>query len=215
MGFSLGGSLKSAFKGAVLGPLGSVNTGLLGGAGITGGQIFGGDARNEAARIAAEAQQKAIDEQRRQFDLSRGDILPFLQGGLQAQSQLQDIFSGKTNATNDPLMQQQLALAGKQAGRFASAGGSLGTGAYNKDLLRGTANVFNNRINQLLALRSGGQSAAGTLGSLGQATAANVGQGLQNLGNIQAAPYLGKANTIDNLLQTALGAGIGGLMGGM
>jgi hypothetical protein len=209
MGFNLGSAIKDLGKNVL-------SSGVFGGGlekGFTKITDKSNDYRDTAAELAAQGQQAGIDELARQFNLTREDLLPFLQGGLRAQTQIEDLLSGKADFANDPLLNQQLDLAGKQAGRFASAGGYLGGGQFSKDLLRGTSGVFDNRINQLLALRSGGQAAGQSIGSFGANTAGQTARLLGNIGNIQAAPYLSKANTIDQLLNTGLGVGLGALVG--
>lgn len=194
MGFSLSGALQGGVTGFLVGgPVGALAGAGLGG--LVGGQAD--DAREDAARDAARGEQLAIDESRRQFDLSRQDLLPFLERGNQAGEQA-------FTQLNDPNFRQNLQdQAGKQAGRFASAGGFLGGGKFAKDIVRGTAGVESNRINQLLALSGAGQNAGGSLANLGQNTASRVGGGLRNIGGIQAGSRIGKANSLDNLLNTA------------
>jgi len=204
MGFSLSGALTGGLGGFLAGgPIG----GLIG-AGLGG--FAGGEAdaqRQAAADAAARGQQASIAEQRRQFDITQENLQPFLQGGQEAQNMLFNIFGGG----GDPLLQRQLQgnldMALKAAQRRGSAGGYLGTGQFVKDATRGLAgtqaNLENQRINQLLALRGGGQSAGVSLGNFGQTTAQNVGQGLTNIGGLQAGLNIGKANSIDNMLNQA------------
>lgn len=49
-------------------------------------------ASKEASRLQAQTQQQALDEARRQFDVSREDQLPFLETGQQALYKLADLF---------------------------------------------------------------------------------------------------------------------------
>ena len=196
MGFSLGGALQGGLGGFLAGgPIGGIAGGLLGG--IAGGKAE--DQRAAAAGAATRGQQAAIAEQRRQFDITQQNLQPFLEGGQQAQSRIFDLLAGGT----DPLLQAQQSMATKAALRRGSAAGNLGTGAFVKDLARGLAGTTNQRINQLLALRSGGQAAGQSLGGFGTQTAGAVGQGLVNIGQTQAGLNLGRANSIDNLLNQA------------
>lgn len=197
MGFSLGGALQGALGGFVSGggALGAIGGGLLGG-------FAGGEAeaqRAAAAGAATRGEQARIDELKRQFGATEQYLQPFLQGGVQGQSRIFDLLQGGT----DPLLQSQQDLATKAALRRGSAAGNLGTGAFVKDLTRGLADVTNQRINQLLSLRSGGIAAGQALGGFGQNLASNVGKGLINIGETKAGLNLGRANSIDQLLNQA------------
>jgi hypothetical protein len=195
MGFSLGGALKGGLGGFLVGgPAGAFAGAALGG--IAGGEAE--DTRKDALRAANQGSQAAIAEKRRQFDLTRGDLLPFLEGGQQAQGKIFDLLAGGS----DPLLQAQAGLAEKAAGRRASVLGG-GAGTFQKDVLRGVSNLTNQRINQLLALRAGGQSAGTSLGSFGANAATGIGRNLQNIGQSTAGYNIGKANSIDNLLNQA------------
>lgn len=190
--------------------LGAIGGALIGGipGAIVGSGVDGfSSGRSDAARAGIEGQLAGINELRRQYDLTRGDLLPSIEAGNRARSQIEDILAGKVDFSQDPLLQNQFSQAAKGAGRFASAGGTLGTGGYNKNLLRGTQEVINSRINQLLGLAGAGQNAATSAGGLGANTASQIAGSQGQIGQLQAAPYLSRANTLDQLLQ--LGAGFG------
>ena len=204
MGFSLSGALSGGLTGFLVGgPAGALGGAALGG--FAGGEAD--DQRQAAADAAARGQQASIAEQRRQFDITQQNLQPFLEGGQKAQNMLFDLFGGG----GDPLLQRQLQgnldMALKSAQRRGSAGGYLGTGQFIKDATRGLAGtqsaLENQRINQLLALRGGGQSAGVSLGTFGANTAQNIGQGLTNIGGINAGLNIGKANSIDNMINQA------------
>ena len=198
MGFSLSGALSGGIGGFLAGgPWGGLAGAALGG--FAGGEAE--DQRQAAADAAARGQQASIAESRRQFDITRQDLAPFLERGNIAGQRVLDLLNQPSPL---PGLQD---LATKQALRRGSVAGNVGTGAFVKDLTRGLADVqqgfTNQRINQLLALSGRGQSAGTNLGTFGANMAQNVGQGMVNIGNTQAGLNIGRANSIDNLLNQA------------
>lgn len=178
-----------------------------------------------AARRAASAQtasaQAGIEEQRRQFDVVRGLLQPFVtagQGALGGQQAL----AGLSGANA-----QRAAIAGIQAGpQFgalvqageagilsnASATGGLRGGNTQAALAQFRPQILSGLIDQQYA-RLGGLSA------MGQNAAAGVGSAAQNTGNAvsglmqqQGAAQAGGALATGQAVGNALG-GLGGLIG--
>lgn len=193
MSFSLGGALSGAVSGFSMGGWWGAAAGAIAG-GVAGGAEE--DKQKKAARQLRDAQKQSLAAQQGQYSETKNALAPFLAGGLEGQNMLMDVLKGRQTFENDPLMQAQFSQAGKLAGRYASAGGQLGTGAYKKNLLRGVSDVYNNRINQLMTLSGRGQSGNFQLGGLGQNYANNLSDIYGNMGNIGAAQSLGQANTI-------------------
>ena len=191
-------------------------SGLLSG-GIVGGLIEGRaeDLQERAAEQSLQGQRESIAESRRQFDLTREDLLPFITGGVEGQNMLLSILRGETDISQDPATQNMLNLAGKQAGRFASARGSLGTGSFMKDLLRGVNDVYQNKVNNLLAVSGRGQNAAGASGQFGAQVAGNIGNRLAQMGDIRAGLNIGRANNLTNALNNLFSLGAAAYGGGM
>lgn len=182
----MGFSLSKTFKG-----IGDVAKGVL---------TLGGSYMKDAAKAANKGSDAAIAEQRRQFDLTRGDLLPFLEGGKEGLNMLLPLLRGEINPENDPFLSSELNLANKAAGRAASASGRIGSGSYNKDLLRGTSGVLQNRIAQLMGLAGAGQSAGTSIGGFGANSSNAISGYLQDKGLNNAGVSLGRANTVQNIL---------------
>lgn len=196
MAFSLEGAVSGGLSSFLVtgNPLIAAGGAVL--AGIAGGKADG--LRRDAAGNVIAGNNAAIAENQRQFDLTRADTAPFLENSINAQNQALDILG-------NPIDENELFdLAGKQAGRFASAGGTLGTGTFKKDLFRGVAdvrsNLRNNRISQLLQISGSGPAVAGIRANAGAGTAGRIGSALQNSGDVSAGLDIGRANSIDNLI---------------
>ncbi len=174
-----------------------------------GNALFGGS-QKEAGRIQSEGFEKGIAEQRRQFDLSRTDLAPFLQGGLQGQSMLLNLLQQPGSFTQDPGAQFALQQGVKARDRSAAARGGLGAGAHLKDLERfgqGLASQqFNNRIQQLLQLAGGGRQVAQSQAQLGQQSSSNIANLMGQAAGAQAAGVVGQGNALRGLIGAGIGA---------
>lgn len=167
----------------------------------------------DAAAAAATA------EQRRQYDLTRQDQLPFLQGAYDAlnrqQAALEGDFSGFEDSPDYAFARQQ-ALQSQERGA-AARGGFMGGGADadRMTLASGLASQnFGNYWNRLAGRAGQGQSAATTLGGLGANMATNIGGNLMDAANARASSYANTANQWGNFGNQAAGA-FGSWYGGL
>lgn len=172
---------------------------------IVGG-ILGAGASKKAAKAQTEAFGQAIDEERRQYDTTRSDLLPWLTAGQSALSGLLDIVG--LNGTD----KQQAAINGIQSGPLfqseyrqgteailqnAAATGGLRGGNTQHSLANFGSDLLAQEIERQYA-KLGGISGAGaqtgsTLGGLG-ANSANAIAGLfGNIGQAKAGGILGQA----------------------
>ena len=141
-----------------------------------GAAIAGANKAAGAAKAGAKASQQATDatiaEQRRQFDLSRADQMPWLNAGKDALGNLQKLNSGDFSAfTQSPDYQFALDEGFKAMDRSAASRGRLYSGGYGQDLTKygqglATQN-YGNYYNRLAALANVGQTTASGLGGLG------------------------------------------------
>ena len=190
------------------------------GAGLASAGIQAGAARRAGAQQAASAQ-AGIDEQRRQFDLVRKLLDPYVNAGgqgLQAQLGLMGL--------NGPDA-QRTAIEGIQSGsefgtmvqegenailQNASATGGLRGGNTQGALAQFRPQVLNSLINQQLqrfgGLAASGQNAAAGLGGFAQATGSAVSGLMQQQGAAQAGASLVRGQAFGNFL-----GGIGGMIG--
>lgn len=198
---------------------------------LTGAQLVGGYLSHDAAGDAADAQQQssqaAIDEQRRQYDLTRSDFAPWRETGAQGLSKLADLlginggsgtllqpFTG-ADVANEPGYQFGLSQGEQGINRGARARGMFDSGAAMKDLLRfnqdyaGTkfneafnrdATTKGNMFNWLSGVSGSGQTATGQVSNAGQNMSNNVSNLTTGAGNARAAGIVGGANAINNTI---------------
>lgn len=171
----------------------------------------------------AQAQQDAADaataEQRRQYDLTRQDQMPFLDAGYDAlrrqQQALDGDWSGFENSPDYLFALQQ----GTQAlDRGAAARGGFTGGGADADRIKlgqGLASQnFGNYWNRLAGRAGQGQSSATNLGGLGMQMASNIGGNMMDAANARASSYANSANAWGNFGNQAAGA-FGSWYGGL
>jgi hypothetical protein len=90
------------------------------GASILGG-MMGADASEDAAAAQSAATDRAIDEQRRQFDLSRGDLAPYRQLGSAAVGRVGQLL-GLGDVTNPSRTVDQIKSDLRSSGRYTLPG---------------------------------------------------------------------------------------------
>lgn len=174
---------------------------------ITG---VGGFLANRAAGRAADAQvgasNAATAEQRRQFDLIRGDLAPFREQGVNALN----TFAGEVNRPLEATPQFNF-LLNQGVGaldRSAASRGKLLSGQQVKAVQQfGTdlAGQFSNdRLNRLASLAGVGQTATTQGGVFGANAANQIGANLINAGNARASGFVGQSNAINDSLNNFL-----------
>lgn len=162
---------------------------------------YGAHQAGKAGDAAAEGGQQSIAEQRRQFDLTRQDQLPFLEAGydaLRAQNAaLKGDFSGFENSPDYAYAYQQ----GMRSLDRGSIGNMFG-GGHDADRIvlgQGLASQnFNNYWSRLAGRAGQGQQTAQNLGSLGGQYAQNVGNAYQDMANARASSYVAQGNAWGN-----------------
>ena len=180
---------------------------------------------NKAASAQKDASKKSIAEQKRQFDLSRADQMPWLQAGSSALGQMQALNKGDfSQFYQSPDYQFALDQGMKGLDRSAAARGRLYSGGYGQDLTnyaQGMATQnYGNYYNRLAGLSGTGQTTATNLGSLGQNYANAYSNQQANIGNARASAYQGYANALNGTYDSkgnrsgGLFNQIGGWLGG-
>ena len=172
-----------------------------------GAAIVGGALSSSASKKAAKSQQQSADaataEQRRQYDLSRSDQMPWLSAGSSALGQMQALNSGDFSSFNaSPDYQWTLSEGMKGLDRSAAAKGRMYSGGYGEDLTRyaqGAASTqYGNYYNRLAGLAGVGQTTASGLGILGANSANQIGNNMQNAADARASGYANSANAWGN-----------------
>lgn len=202
------------------------------GAAIVGGSVLSGVLGSKAASKSAKAnqkgQEKGIAEQRRQFDITQGNLQPFQEAGTAAIGGQQDLLglngpeaqAAAFAAMQDSPGQQFLRdRAQKNLLRNSSAIGGLGGGNVRSALVEqgvGFAQQdLQNQFGRLGQLAGQGQSAATSIGQFGQNTANQIQQGQSNIGQARSTGIVNQNNAIQNAFSGAMsGAAQGGFFGG-
>lgn len=173
-------------------------------------------AAEDAAAAGERGAQLSTAEQRRQYDLTRQDQMPWLQAGQRA-LQLQDNFlRGDTSGFENSAGYKFAVDQGFQGlNRGAAANGSFNSGGADADRIafgQGLASQYADNYWNKLSARAGiGQSTASGLGTLGANMAANVGNNYMNAANARASSYQQGAAAQNQAIGTATGAIVGGL----
>ncbi len=165
----------------------------------TGGTLLGaymaGQGGKDAGETSAAGALAAVDEQRRQYDTSRADQMPWLEAGRGALNRLND---PNANFAASPDYAFRREEGTRDIGNsFAARGGALSGNAlrglteFNSGLASGE---FGNWWNRQAGLAGVGQTAASNLGTLGANTANNVGNALQNGANARASGIVDQTN---------------------
>lgn len=147
---------------------------------VVGGAIAQGNAADKAAAASQNATNASIAEQRRQFDLTRQDLMPWMDTGGWALGKQREFLSGDMSGFEDSAGYQFARDQGIQGlDRSAAARGGLLSGGHSADLMRfGQGLAFqhaDNYWNKLAGLSNTGQATASGLGSLGMGMANQIG----------------------------------------
>jgi len=178
--------------------------------GIAAAAVVGAYSANQqskAGRAGANAQERAAnaatEEERRQFDLTRQDQMPFLQAGQNAVNLQQAFLAGDTSGFDkSPDYTFAVDQGTKALDRGATAHGNLWGGGADADRIRlgqGLATQYaTNYWNKLAGMAGQGQTSATNLGGLGMGMAANIGNNLGNAAAARASSFANTANAWSN-----------------
>jgi hypothetical protein len=159
---------------------------------------YGASEQSKAAKQGADAnqawQEKGINEQRRQYDQSRQDMLPWLNAGTGALGQMQALNSGDFSQFYESPDYKFAFSEGQRAlDQGAASRGGLFGGGNSRDSIRygqGMASQqYNSFYNKLQSMAGQGQTTAGGLGQLGAQMAGNIQQGYGNIGQARQSAY--------------------------
>lgn len=177
--------------------------------------LVGGALSNRAAGRGADAQQQAAlattEEQQRQFDITRQDMMPWMDAGRVALERQQAVLSGDYSGferSPDYLYARQQGLQSLDYGA-AARGGFMGGGADadRMNFATGLATQnLGNYWNKLSGVSGTGQQTATNLGNFGANFANQVGGNLMAGANARASSYAAQANNWNQALNTGYGA---------
>jgi hypothetical protein len=188
-----------------------IETLVAAGAGLLGASMQA-DAVGNAADSQAASSAAGIAEQRRQFDLTRGDFAPYRETGVRALGSLEsDINKGPTAADvmSDPgyqfgLQQGQQAIDRKAAaagGRISGASLKRASGFATDYATSGYNAAYQrrqDRLNRLAALAGIGQTATGSSAAAGGQSSNAISGLLERQGDSTAAAGLARGNIWGN-----------------
>lgn len=198
--------------------------------------LFGGDQAKAARRAAnqqARSAEEATAESRRQFDVTQGNIQPFIDAGAElipqnAQNATLEGFGQNINdifgsGVLDPLISERMNAVRTDSARSGlrrSGEGLQAIADVPTDLAFMLESLLTDRTSNVVG---SGQNAAARLGALGADNARTIGGYLQDRGNARAQGTIGSANAraagaqnILSLGSAGLGAaGSAGLLGGL
>lgn len=162
-----------------------------------GSALIGSKASKKAANAQVASTEAATAEQRRQFDLTRGDFAPWREAGAGAIGRLSDMLQPGYDHTTSPGYQFRFNEGQRAVESGGAARGSLFSGGTLKDLIRFgqgvAADDFNQQFGRTATVAAGGLQANTTLGSLGANAATNIGSNMIQGGNARASGYAGQA----------------------
>ena len=185
------------------------------------GALIGSSASKKASKAQQKAAAEAVAEQRRQFDLSRGDLEPWRTAGGAAIKAGSAMLQPGFDYTASPGYQWRLDEGLRGVQNSAAAKGLLQSGGTLKGIDKYgqgfAAQDFQDQFNRQMAVASGGQQATQAGAALGQQTANSIGDLLTQAGNAKASGYIGSANSwlnginnFDNRMMSAMKMGMGG-----
>ena len=176
----------------------------IGGATLVGG-VLGANASKSAANTAARGTDASIAEQRRQYDLTRADQMPWMQAGSSALNRLQDPNAFQTS----PGYQFRLSEGQRGVEQTAAARGGATSGNALKalaDYNQGTASSeYGNWWNQQAGLAGVGQAATNAVSAAGANSTNNIGNALMYGADARASGIIGGANSIVGSINSGIG----------
>lgn len=188
------------------------------GAALLGGAAAGGLSSIAGSLMGSSAQKKAskqaIAAQMAMFEKMQKNLQPYMDAGESAINPLLGLIGANGEDPQAALEKlpgyQFTKTQGLKAVQNSAAARGLGSsGAAYKgaaDYATGLAdNTFGDQFNRLLGLTTMGANAAAGAGSGAIQTGANVASSYGNLGNAEAAGYLGGAAGINNSVNSGMG----------
>lgn len=164
------------------------------------GGLLERDGAKDAARESAAGAAAALAENRRQYDTSRADMMPWLEAGRGALGRLQDPTAFTASPSYNFVRDE--GMRGIE-NSFAARGGAASGNALRRlaEFNAGLASQeHNNWWNQQAGLAGVGQTSAQNLGVLGANSANNAGGLMQQQANARASGIAGSTNALTNLL---------------
>lgn len=174
-----------------------------------GSTVLGVVGADRAADAQVGASDRAIAESQRQFDTARSDLMPTINLGRQAATQLGQVNSGDmTPFTQSPGYQFNLAQGQQAIDRSLAARGKSLSGQGVKEGIRYASGLASNEFgpfyDRLLASAGLGTTGAAASANAGANMASNVGNASMAAGNARASGYANQFGALQGGIQNAL-----------
>lgn len=176
---------------------------------------YSADQQSKAGKAGAAAQQAASNaataEERRQYDQTRQDQLPFMEAGYDSLRRQTAALNGDLSGfENSPDYLYARDQGIQSLDRSAAAKGGYTGGGADADRMTFASGLasqnFNNYWDRLRGRAGQGQGSAQNLGGYGAQMAGNIGNNLMNGASARASSYANTANAWGNFGQQAVGA---------
>lgn len=175
------------------------------------GGLIGKSGSKNAAAAQEQASAAAVAEQRRQYDLTRQDQMPWMDAGRGALDRLTTASTGdNSNFFASPDYNFRRAEGQRGMEQSAAARGGAFSGNALKALSEFNQNIaageYGDWWNRQAGLAGVGQAATNQVGQLGAQTANNIGQLQLAAGDARASGIIGSANATNQGINNALNA---------
>lgn len=175
------------------------------------GGLIGKSGSKNAAAAQQQASAAAVAEQRRQFDLTRQDQMPWMDAGRGALDRLTTASTGdNSNFFASPDYNFRRAEGQRGMEQSAAARGGAFSGNALKALSEFNQNIaageYGDWWNRQAGLAGVGQAATNQVGQLGAQSANNIGQLQLAAGDARASGIIGSANATNQGINNALNA---------
>jgi hypothetical protein len=166
-----------------------------------GAELWSSNQANKGNKDAANAvqagQQSGIDEQRRQFDLTRQDMAPWLSAGTDALGKQTAFLNGDWSGfQNSPDYKYALSQGLDSIDHRAAARGGLFGGGNTRDAMTFGSGLATKNAdgywNKIAGMSGTGNASAANLGSLGASMANGISGAYSNMGNARASSYFNR-----------------------
>lgn len=182
---------------------------IIGGVTSIGGALIGSKAAKKGANAQVQAAQLAVDENKRQYDLTRSDFAPWREAGGEAIGQLSDMIKPGYDYTASPGYQWRFGEGQRAVEGSAASKGMLMSGGTLKDLTRFgqglAADDYNQQFNRVASVSAGGQQANNAVANAGQIASGRISDLLTQQGNARASGYAASGQAWQGALKDIAG----------
>lgn len=170
---------------------------------------MGSNASKSAAKAQQQSSQAQIDEERRQYDTTRGDFMPYRSAGYNALNKLESLGNGNMSSFYASPDYNFRRIEGTRGinNSFAARGGAASGNAlraltdYSSNLASGEFGNFWNRVKGVADM---GLGATGQTAVAGQNATTGITNAMQQGGDARASGIIGSNNSVMGGVNTGL-----------